>query len=116
MESLRVIFGKRVRALREAHDWSQEQLGKAAGLGGKYIGIIERGEKNASFEAIEKLASALGVACYELFVPTNRRTDAIEKHIQLLLTETGRIDLSHVEDFLKTLAIGLRKLDRRGPA
>jgi transcriptional regulator with XRE-family HTH domain len=116
MESLRIIFGKRLRAAREACGWSQEHLGRAAGLGGKYIGIIERGEKSASFEAVEKLAKALGVQSYELFVPMMRRTDAVERHVRALLGDAGRIDVAAVEDFLKTLVVGLRKLDRRGPS
>jgi transcriptional regulator with XRE-family HTH domain len=112
MESLRIIFGKRLRSLREQHGWSQEQLGRAAGLGGKYIGIIERAEKSASFEAIEKLSKALKVDSYQLFVPLNRRSDVVSQHVKTLLTETGRIDLANVEDFLKTLGIALRKLER----
>ena len=113
MESLRVIVGSRLRALRESHNWSQERLGKAAGLGAKYIGTIERGEKSPSFEAIEKLAKALGVECFEMFVPLNRSTDSVHHQIKSLLSDPGRIDASHVEDFLRTLTIGLRKLDRR---
>jgi transcriptional regulator with XRE-family HTH domain len=113
MESLRLTFGRRVRALRETHGWSQERLGKAAGLGGKYIGIIERGEKTASFEAIERIARALCVDCYELFVPMNRRTEAVEDHVRSLVSQTQRIELSNVEDFLKSLGIALRKLDRQ---
>ena len=105
-----------IQKLRLQRGWSQEQLGTAAGLGGKYIGIIERGEKSASFDAIEKLGKALEVNCYELFVPVNRRTDAVERHVKSLIADKGRIDLSNVEEFLKTLAIGLRKLDRRGSA
>ena len=113
MESLQVILGNRVRALRERHGWSQEQLGKAAGLGAKYIGTIERGEKCPSFGAIEKLAKALDVEYFEMFVPMNRSTDAVQKQVNALLSDQGRIDVSHVEDFLRTLAIGLRKLDRQ---
>jgi transcriptional regulator with XRE-family HTH domain len=114
MESLRSIFGSRVRTVREARGWSQEQLGKAAGLGGKYVGIIERGEKSATFAAVEKLATALEVDCYELFVPTNRRTAAVARHVKALLDDAARIDVGAVEDFLKALAGGLHKLDRRG--
>jgi transcriptional regulator with XRE-family HTH domain len=113
MDDLRTIFGRRVRAFREGRGWSQEQLGKAAGLGGKYIGIIERGEKNASFEAIERLAEALGVECYELFVPTTRRTDSVERHVKTLTADSGRIDLGNVNEFLRALAVAVRKLDRQ---
>jgi len=115
MDSLRIIFGRRVRMSREGHGWSQEQLGKKAKLGAKYIGAIERGEKNASFEAIEKVAEALGVESYEMFVPMNRSSDSVHQHVKALLANKGRIDASNVEEFLRTLAVGLRKLDRQPP-
>ena len=53
---------------------------------------------------------------YELFVPMNRRTDVVERQVRTLLADVGRIDLDAVEDFLKSLLAGLKKLDRRGPA
>lgn len=82
------------------------------GLGGKYIGIIERGEKNASFEAIEKLSKALNVESYELFVPLNRRADGVGRQVKALLGDRGRIDVSNVEEFLKAMAFALRKLEK----
>jgi len=48
---------------------TQEQLAKAAQLGPKHIGVIERGEKTSSFAAIERLAEALDIEYYELFLP-----------------------------------------------
>ncbi len=96
-------------ALREKQKWSQDQLGKAAGLGGKYIGVIERAEKAASFEAIEKLAKAFKVECYELFVPINRRSDAVGSEIELLLKNEDRINVSAVQDFLRSLRMSVKK-------
>lgn len=54
-------FGKRVQALREKKDWTQEELGKKAGLHRTYIGSIERGERNISLINLEKIARAIGV-------------------------------------------------------
>jgi transcriptional regulator with XRE-family HTH domain len=87
-------------------------MGKAAGLGGKYIGIIERAEKSPSFEAIEKIARALAVESYELFVPMNRRTDGVKRQVQALLAEPARLNPQNIEEFLKAMTIALRKLDR----
>src|SRR6185437_8853745 len=112
MELLRDILGRRVRALREERGWSQDQLGKAAGLGGKYIGVIERAEKAASFAAIEKLAKAFGVDCYELFVPVHRRTELVQRHVKLLTSDKHRIDVAGVDEFLRAMQVALRKLDR----
>lgn len=58
--------GARVRELREAKGWSQEELGFEAGLHRNYVGGIERGERNVAIVNIAKLAKALGVRPREL--------------------------------------------------
>lgn len=60
-------FGSRVRAIRKAQLWSQEELALACGLDRTYIGGVERGERNLSLANIHKIASALGVTPRELF-------------------------------------------------
>ena len=52
-------FGKRIRQLRLAKYWSQEQLAARSGLHSTYIGGIERGERNLGLDNILKLACAL---------------------------------------------------------
>jgi transcriptional regulator with XRE-family HTH domain len=52
-------FGAAVRAQREAHAWSQEQLAEHAGLNRSYVGEIERGTAIASIVTVE-LARAFG--------------------------------------------------------
>jgi transcriptional regulator with XRE-family HTH domain len=52
-------FGLRVRRMREALDWSQEQLAEQAGLHRTYISGLERGERNVSVLNILRLARAL---------------------------------------------------------
>lgn len=66
-KDLRQAFGKRVRALREKLDWSQEQMGEASGLHWTYIGQVERGERNLTLESIQKIAKAFRVKIAELF-------------------------------------------------
>jgi len=45
--------------MREALDWSQEQLAEQAGLHRTYISGLERGERNVSVLNILRLARAL---------------------------------------------------------
>ena len=52
-------FGLRVRKLREALDWSQDQLAEQADLHRTYISGLERGERNVSALNILRLARAL---------------------------------------------------------
>ncbi len=57
----RAALGRAVRSLRHARGWSQEQLAEEAGLHWTYVGGIERGERNPSWENVGKLAAGLGV-------------------------------------------------------
>lgn len=59
-------FGVRIKQLRTALGWSQEQLALEAGLDRTYLPSIEKGERNVSLEVIEKLAIAFHVEPYEL--------------------------------------------------
>lgn len=53
-------FGKRVRELRLAKGWTQEELAERTGLHPTYIGGVERGERNLGLDNLLKIARALG--------------------------------------------------------
>ena len=55
------VFGARVRTLRLAHGWSQEQLAHGAERHFTYVSSIERGERNATLLTVLRLADALAV-------------------------------------------------------
>jgi transcriptional regulator with XRE-family HTH domain len=55
----RELFGKKIRQLRLAKGWTQEELATQAGLHPTYIGGVERGERNIGFDNLLKLARAL---------------------------------------------------------
>ena len=61
-------FGERVRQLRKEKCISQEELAYRANLHRTYIGMIERAEKNVTLTNIEKIASALKIEIYKLFI------------------------------------------------
>lgn len=103
MSELSKFIGQRIRNYRLQQKLSQEKLADLSGCHPTYIGQIERGEKNATLESIEKIASALGVPlsklfeklgdesandsiplkCYELFSAKN--TDEQEQLYRILL-------------------------------
>jgi len=66
VKNLLVLLGKRVRELRIAKEWSQEEFAHVSGLHRTYIGQIERGEKNISFDNLIKVSAVLGVTPSEL--------------------------------------------------
>lgn len=57
-----VLFGSRIRSIREAATMSRELVAEKAHINANYLGEIERGEKWPSIEVVERLAGALNVA------------------------------------------------------
>jgi transcriptional regulator with XRE-family HTH domain len=65
-EDAKLIFGRRLRELRQARNLSQEALAAEAGLDRTYISSCERGHRNVSLENIYRIARALDVLPEEL--------------------------------------------------
>ena len=61
-----ILFGARVRKLREARDWTQERLAEESGLNTVQISHIENGRNEPKLRTILWLAKALGVRAGEL--------------------------------------------------
>ncbi len=60
------VFGKRLRHLRLARKWTQEQLAEAAGITSTYTSDLERGEKVPSLSIVLRLARAFDITIAEL--------------------------------------------------
>lgn len=67
MSRISKLIGQRIRNYRTQQKLSQEKLAELSGCHPTYIGQIERGEKNATLESIEKIASALNIPLARLF-------------------------------------------------
>ncbi len=61
------IFGAVIRGERRRLNLSQEDFAEVCDLHRTYIGQVERGEKNISFENIARIARALKVKPSQLF-------------------------------------------------
>jgi len=59
-------FGARVRALRQAAGFSQEDFALEIGLDRTYMGGVERGERNLALLNIRKIARGLRISAGEL--------------------------------------------------
>jgi ribosome-binding protein aMBF1 (putative translation factor) len=66
MADMRRAFGLAIKLARTRRGWTQEQLGKAAGLDRGHISRIERGDLDAGITTQEKIAAALGLSLGEL--------------------------------------------------
>ncbi len=56
-------FAGRLKELREARGWTQQQLADAAGLNKFGVAQIEQGRHQPTWETVVALCKALGVAC-----------------------------------------------------
>ncbi len=61
MSTITVAVGQRIRNYRTKKKLSQEKLAELSGCHPTYIGQVERGEKNATVESLEKISMALDV-------------------------------------------------------
>ena len=62
------VFGKNVRRFRNQRGYSQEELADICGLHRTYISDIERFKRSISLENIQKIADALNIDTYTLFI------------------------------------------------
>jgi transcriptional regulator with XRE-family HTH domain len=67
------LLAERIKSLRRAKDWSQEQLAERASIQRSYLADLERGHRNPSVRTLVKVANALGVAVQALFDPDFKR-------------------------------------------
>ncbi len=66
VQHVRKFLGQRVRTLRKQRGLSQGRLGDRAGLSGKFIGEVERGEKSISIDSLYRVSVALEIPLREL--------------------------------------------------
>src|SRR5512145_1577493 len=66
VKHVRKFLGQRLRALRKQRTLSQERLGHRAGISGKFIGEVERGEKSISIDSLYRVSVALDVPLRDL--------------------------------------------------
>jgi len=70
VEDLAVLLralGVRIRKLRLQQGFSQEGFADKCGVHRTFMGTVERGESNLSFQNIAKVAGTLGVSLSALF-------------------------------------------------
>ena len=58
---LQRLVGANLRHLRKQRDLTQEEMADAIGVHRTYLGGLERGERNVTLKAVERVADWLGV-------------------------------------------------------
>lgn len=59
-------LGNKIRMLRTERNLNQEELADMSGIERSYMGAIERGERNPSFDKLTSIAKALKISPSEL--------------------------------------------------
>lgn len=62
------VFGTNVKRYRQALGFSQEAFAEKCGLHRTYISAIECYRRSISLENIQRIANALGIEAYKLFM------------------------------------------------
>ena len=92
MSEIAKTIGQRIRSYRLQLGLSQEKVAELSGCHPTYIGQVERGEKNATLESIEKIAAAIEVPLSKLFdkmeASEDEQIDIPAKCYDLLLTKS----------------------------
>jgi transcriptional regulator with XRE-family HTH domain len=65
-EHVQARFGKKLRALRKRHGWTQEALAARLGLDRTYLSDVENGRMNVSLVNLEIIAQGFGKSLSQL--------------------------------------------------
>ena len=84
--------GLRIRELRTERKLSQEQLALAAGITPAYLGLVERGQRNATVMTIERIAFALDISLADFFDVAGHRATSDNKTDQSILYQLRGLD------------------------
>ena len=67
LKKIRKGLGERIRTLRKAKGYSQEEFAHECGLHRTYMGDVERGERNVSLDNIVRITAALEITLSDMF-------------------------------------------------
>ncbi|MGG4555159.1 helix-turn-helix domain-containing protein [Paenibacillus humicus] len=102
MAELREFLGNRIRAIRNAKGLTQQNLADTSDLDYRYIGALERGERNFSIDTLEKVLTALNISMYELVYLDKKQNDT-ENSRQVAIDEFMAITEDLTEDQMNIL-------------
>ena len=66
-QSLQAVIGSRIRAARQAKDWTQTELGDKAKLSVSYVSMLERGDRTPHLDTLVAVSTVLKMPLAKLF-------------------------------------------------
>jgi transcriptional regulator with XRE-family HTH domain len=79
MERVLIALGNRIRELREAKRWSQEEFADLCGIHRTAIGFLERAERNPRLDTLPTISKGLGITVSELLDGLERRSQSASR-------------------------------------
>ena len=81
MSTIKELLGKRIKEIRKKKGFTQEQLAEKIGIGTANISYIETGKFAPTIENFEKIAKVLEVEPFELYMFSQKSSEAIKKEL-----------------------------------
>jgi transcriptional regulator with XRE-family HTH domain len=82
-DSVRLIFGLKVKALRQEKGLSYQQLAEKTGMSESYLTHIKNGTRRWNEDSLRKLAQAFEISPIDLFAEHRQRTDDIDSNVSM---------------------------------
>jgi transcriptional regulator with XRE-family HTH domain len=101
MAPLREIFAKNLRENRRKCGFSQEKLAEKAGISTQYLAMMEIARKFPTAEVLERLAAAMNIKVYELFLIDHSPREELELLRQDIINEMKQTFGDIVEQAIK---------------
>jgi len=111
-KNLKKSFGERLKSLRKTRKLTQEELGRSVGVDYKHIGAIERGIRSPSFDVIERIAKALKIDHFQLFLPIDAKEIDVQTAVSDALSEMTATQRADIRRMLRDLLRVAKKLDQ----
>jgi transcriptional regulator with XRE-family HTH domain len=100
MERLGTIFANNLRECRRKNGLTQEKLAELVDVSTHHIGMLELTRNFPTFDLIERLAKALNIEIYELFVAPNSTREELNRLRQDIVSEIKQTVAEAVKEAL----------------
>jgi len=84
------IFSKKLRENRRKRGLTQEKLAETVGISTHYLAMLETARNFPTSDTLERLASALEIPVYELFIFDHSPKEELEQLRQEIVNEVNK--------------------------
>ncbi|AIX08017.1 MULTISPECIES: helix-turn-helix domain-containing protein [Bacillus] len=88
MNELILFVGHKIRDLRKAKGWTQENFAEKSGFQSSYIAGVERGERNITLDTLDRLLEVLEITPSMFFFTENIQLAKLKEHTEFLSTRS----------------------------